>query len=153
MGSLWNAGGDWLAGGVFHLVKEPGCVSSAGLRRLLRRVTGSLAGRLPTQLERAAVAEKGLSGLPPLLDKLMKEDAFYDRLREGFNDIFLTLGVDGNPEATVLSYEHFTRTRLMPCGATSSGASLRQSLTRMMLTGIRQGRFALRLSISEAPGA
>ena len=26
----------------------------------------------------------------------MKEDAFYDRLREGFNDIFLTLGIDGN---------------------------------------------------------
>ena len=33
----------------------------------------------------------------------MKEDAFYDRLREGFNDIFLTLGIDGNAEATVLS--------------------------------------------------
>ena len=42
----------------------------------------------------------------------MKEEAFYDRLREGFNDIFLTLGLDGNPEATVLSYEHFTKTRL-----------------------------------------
>ena len=37
----------------------------------------------------------------------MKEDAFYDRLREGFNDVFLTLGVDGNPEQSVLSYEHF----------------------------------------------
>jgi hypothetical protein len=42
----------------------------------------------------------------------MKEEAFYDRLREGFNDIFLTVGLDGNPEATVLTYEHFTRTRL-----------------------------------------
>ncbi len=42
---------------------------------------------------------------------MMKEDAFYERLREGFNDIFLTLGVDGNPEQTVLSYEHFTKTR------------------------------------------
>lgn len=81
-------------------------------KRLLRRVTLSLAGRLPTAAEKAAVAEKGLNGLPPLLDALMKEDAFYDRLREGFNDIFLTLGIDGNPEATVLSYEHFTRTRL-----------------------------------------
>src|SRR5207253_698277 len=50
--------------------------------------------------------------LPTLLDELMKEDAFYDRLREGFNDIFLTVGLDGNPEATVLSYEHFTKTRL-----------------------------------------
>ena len=41
----------------------------------------------------------------------MKEDAFYDRLREGFNDIFLTLGVDGNADQTVLSYEHFSKTR------------------------------------------
>jgi hypothetical protein len=80
--------------------------------RLLRRVTLSLAGRLPTAAEKAAVAAKGLDGLPPLLDEVMKEEAFYDRLREGFNDIFLTLGLDGNPEASVLSYEHFTRTRL-----------------------------------------
>jgi hypothetical protein len=81
-------------------------------KRLLRRVTLSLAGRLPTDAERPIVAEKGLDGLPALLDVLMKEDAFYDRLREGFNDIFLTVGLDGNPEATVLSYEHFVKTRL-----------------------------------------
>jgi hypothetical protein len=79
--------------------------------RLLRRVTLSLAGRLPTDAERSAVAAKGLNALGPLLDGLMKEDAFYDRLREGFNDIFLTLGVDGNPDQVVLSYEHFTKTR------------------------------------------
>ena len=42
---------------------------------------------------------RGSKALPPLLDALMKEDAFYDRLREGFNDIFLTLGIDGNAEA------------------------------------------------------
>ena len=29
--------------------------------------------------------------------------AFYERLREGFNDIFLTLGVDGNPDQSVLT--------------------------------------------------
>ena len=81
-------------------------------RRLLRRVTLSLAGRLPTASEMAVVADKGLDELPPVLDALMKEDAFYDRLREGFNDIFLTLGIDGNAEATVLSYEHFEKTRL-----------------------------------------
>lgn len=80
-------------------------------RRLLRRATLSLTGRLPTEAEQAAVGEKGLKGLPPLLDAVMKEEAFYDRLREGFNDIFLTLGIDGNPEASVLSYEHFTKTR------------------------------------------
>ena len=81
-------------------------------RRLLRRVTLSLAGRLPTTDEQAAVEAKGLKAMPTLLDAVMKEDAFYDRLREAFNDIFLTAGVDGNPEAAVLSYEHFEKTRL-----------------------------------------
>jgi hypothetical protein len=79
--------------------------------RLLRRATLSLAGRLPTEAEKAVVTEKGLNAVPPLLDAMMKEDSFYDRLREGFNDIFLTIGIDGVPEATILSYEHFTRTR------------------------------------------
>jgi hypothetical protein len=80
-------------------------------RRLLRRVTLSLAGRLPTDAEVAAVARDGRKALPALLDAVMKEDAFYDRLREGFNDVFLTLGVDGNADQTCLSYEHFEKTR------------------------------------------
>ena len=80
-------------------------------RRLLRRVTLSLAGRLPTDAEFAAIASDGLAALPPILDALMKEDTFYDRLRESFNDIFLTLGIDGNADQTVLSYEHFEKTR------------------------------------------
>jgi hypothetical protein len=80
-------------------------------KRLLRRATLSLAGRLPTDAEFAAVAKDGLKAMPRLLDDLMKEDSFYDRLREGFNDVFLTLGVDGNPDQTCLSYEHFEKTR------------------------------------------
>ncbi len=80
-------------------------------RRLLRRATLSLAGRLPTEAELATVAEHGLKAVPAILDQVMQEDAFYDRLREGFNDIFLTQGVDGNPDQTVLSYEHFEKTR------------------------------------------
>jgi len=80
--------------------------------RLLRRVTLSLAGRLPTAAEKAAVAAKGLDALPAVLDALMKEDAFYDRLREGFEDVFLTTGLDGNAETAVLSYEHFEKSRL-----------------------------------------
>jgi hypothetical protein len=80
-------------------------------RRLLRRVTLSLAGRLPTEAEFVAIASDGLQALPSILDAVMKEDAFYDRLREGFNDIFLTLGIDGNADQTVLSYEHFEKTR------------------------------------------
>lgn len=81
-------------------------------RCLLRRVTLSLAGRLPTEAERAAVENDGLNAVPRILDEVMTEDAFYDRLREGFNDVFLTLGIDGNADATVLSYEHFEKTRL-----------------------------------------
>jgi hypothetical protein len=80
-------------------------------RRLLRRVTLSLAGRLPTDAEFAAVAKDGSKAVPEILDAVMKEDAFYERLREGFNDIFLTLGIDGNADQVVISYEHFEKTR------------------------------------------
>ena len=80
-------------------------------RKLLRRVTLSLAGRLPTEAELVAVASQGLKALQSILDALMKEDAFYERLREGFNDIFLTVGLEDNAE-TVLSYDHFEKTRL-----------------------------------------
>jgi hypothetical protein len=75
--------------------------------KLLRRVTLQLGARLPTDAEQSAVASQGLKAMPPILDALMREDAFYDRLREAFNDIFLTLGVDGNADQTVLSYDHF----------------------------------------------
>jgi hypothetical protein len=81
-------------------------------RRLLRRVTLSLAGRLPTENELTAVAKDGLKALPAILDAVMKEEAFFDRLREAFNDIFLTIGLEGNADSTVLSYEHFEKSRL-----------------------------------------
>ena len=81
-------------------------------RRLLRRATLSLAGRLPTDSELRIVGDGGLTAFPDILNGIMREDAFFDRLREGFNDIYLTLGVDGNPDSTVLSYEHFEKTRL-----------------------------------------
>src|SRR3954469_14940454 len=45
-------------------------------RKLLRRATLSLAGRLPTETELAAV-EKG-KALPGILDRLMTEEAFFD---------------------------------------------------------------------------
>ncbi len=80
-------------------------------RRLLRRVTLSLAARLPKAEELEKINTNGLAAMPALLDHLMQEPAFYERLREAFNDIFLTVGLDDNPE-TVLSYEHFEKTRL-----------------------------------------
>ena len=79
--------------------------------RLLRRVTLSLAARLPSDQERAAVDQQGLDAIDGVLDHVMTEDAFYDRLKEALNDIFLTLGYDGNGEE-VLAYDHFQPTRL-----------------------------------------
>ena len=70
----------------------------------------SLAGRLPTDAEVDAVARDGDKALPALLDAVMNEEAFYTRLREAFNDIFLTVGYDDVPE-NALSYEHFDKTR------------------------------------------
>jgi hypothetical protein len=79
--------------------------------RLLRRVTLSLVGRLPTAPELTAAKKNGLKAMPVILDQVLQEDAFFFRLKEGFNDIFLTLGYDGNGEE-VLSYDHFQPTRL-----------------------------------------
>ncbi len=78
--------------------------------RLLRRTTLSLVGRLPTHEERSAVKKSGLKAMDAILDDIMQEDAFYERLREAFNDILLTRGYDGVAEGA-LSYEHF-KTRL-----------------------------------------
>jgi len=79
-------------------------------QRLLRRITLSLAARLPTISEQQSIDSQGMSALESILANLMREEAFYDRLREGFNDIFLTRGYDGNGE-DVLSYNHFEHTR------------------------------------------
>ena len=85
-------------------------VTMIGDESLLRRLTLSLTGRLPTSPERKVVQGEGLVGLNGILDKLMDEDAFYGRLKEGFNDVFLTQGYDGNGEL-ILSYDHFNKTR------------------------------------------
>jgi hypothetical protein len=74
--------------------------------RLLRRVTLSLAGRLPTPVEQTDVRKGGLKALDTILVRIMKEEAFYELLQEAFNDILLIRGYDGVAE-TALSYEHF----------------------------------------------
>lgn len=79
-------------------------------RRLLRRATLSLAARLPSSQELSAVQEKGLAAMGPVLDAVMQEDAFYERLAEAFNDIFLVRGYDDGAESA-LSYDHFSETR------------------------------------------
>ncbi len=79
--------------------------------QLLRRVTLSLAGRLPTVNERARVVRGGAAAFDEVLNGVMTEPAFYDRLKEGFNDILLTVGIEDNAE-TILSYDHFEKSRL-----------------------------------------
>jgi hypothetical protein len=78
--------------------------------RILRRLTLSLSGRLPTDEEREAVRKQGAAAIDGLLDSILKEEAFYARLKEGFNDIFLTMGYGGNG-VDALSYDHFEKSR------------------------------------------
>ena len=77
----------------------------------LRRITLSLAGRLPTTAELDEVRQNGDEAVAAILERMFQEDAFYERLKEGFNDIFLTIGIEDNAE-TLLSYHHFEKTRL-----------------------------------------
>ena len=56
----------------------------------LRKVALDLAGRLPTAAEVSAVQKGGDSALGTALDGFMTEAAFYDRLREIWNDTLLT---------------------------------------------------------------
>lgn len=55
-----------------------------------RKAAIDLAGRLPTDEEITGVGTEGDQGLDPFLDKLMTEETFYTRLREIYNDLFLT---------------------------------------------------------------
>ena len=86
-------------------------VTMLGDESLLRRLTLSLAGRLPSTDERQSIRRTGLGGLDALLDSLMTEESFIERIKEGFNDIFLTNGYTGNGEL-ILSYNHFEKSRL-----------------------------------------
>jgi hypothetical protein len=56
----------------------------------LRKASLSLVGRLPTAAETQAVEKGGLEALDPVLDRMMTEEAFYTRLKEIYNDVFLT---------------------------------------------------------------
>jgi hypothetical protein len=44
------------------------------------------------------------------VDGILQEPAFHERLKEGFNDILLTTGYEGNAD-DALSYDHFEKTR------------------------------------------
>lgn len=65
-------------------------VVMSGPEETLRMASLELAGRLPTEAEEQAVAASGTDALDPILDQLLTEDAFYVRLMEIYNDLFLT---------------------------------------------------------------
>jgi len=58
--------------------------------QLLRKLSLNLVGRLPTEAELAQVQQDGLRGVEVALDGMMREDAFFLRLKEVYNDILLT---------------------------------------------------------------
>jgi mono/diheme cytochrome c family protein len=56
----------------------------------LRKASLQLVSRLPTEAEIELLASDGEDGFRQVLDGMMTEQAFYDRLAEIFNDLFLT---------------------------------------------------------------
>jgi hypothetical protein len=75
-------------------------------RATLRKATLALAGRLPTIEEDARVQEGSWEALDAILDEVMTDPVFYDRLREIYNDKFLTDRYYGGTQALdLLDYE------------------------------------------------
>ncbi|MCA9650998.1 MAG: hypothetical protein KC501_13870 [Myxococcales bacterium] len=56
----------------------------------LRKASLALVGRMPTIEEEQAVRDGGFEALDGVLDQMMTQDAFYERLIEIYNDHFLT---------------------------------------------------------------
>lgn len=59
-------------------------------KQLLRKLSLNLGGRLPTADEYDLAATQGISGVQRVLDDIMNEDAFYERIKEIYNDQLLT---------------------------------------------------------------
>jgi len=75
-------------------------------RATLRKATLALAGRLPTIEEDMRVQEGSWEALDVILDEVMTDPVFYDRLREIYNDKFLTDRYYGGTQALdLLDYE------------------------------------------------
>lgn len=58
----------------------------------LRKAVFQLASRYPTPAELDAVRGRGIEAIDPVLDAVMREDGFYTRVKEIFNDQLLTEG-------------------------------------------------------------
>lgn len=76
-------------------------VVMSGPEETLRMAALELGGRLPTEAEERAVEEGGMAALDPILDQLLTEETFYVRLKEIYNDLFLTDRYLNSGEAAV----------------------------------------------------
>lgn len=65
-------------------------VSVIPLDQTLRNASVQLAGRIPTDAEIAQVKAEGEEGFKSVMNTIMTEEEFYNRLNEIFNDVFLT---------------------------------------------------------------
>lgn len=72
------------------------------LEATLRKASLNLAARLPSDDEYKKVSLKGTTGLNEVLDQMLTEEAFYARLKEIYNDHFLTDRYLGGEEAVDL---------------------------------------------------
>ncbi len=75
-------------------------IQSMPLDDTLRKASLQLVSRLPTDAELSLVSSNGEQGLRSVLDNMMAEDTFYERLAEMFNDLLLTdryLTANGTP--------------------------------------------------------
>lgn len=74
---------------------DPGSTALDGVKLLdnqttLRKAAIDLGGRLPTPEEMTKVSSNKEADLDAVLDQLVTEPVFYERLREMFNDLYLT---------------------------------------------------------------
>jgi len=77
-----------------------------------RKASINLAGRLPTALEDFRIATGGEEALDEELERMLHEEAFYSRLEEIFNDMFLTDRYLGRTNALdLLSRDYYPNAR------------------------------------------
>ncbi|MCH7815884.1 MAG: hypothetical protein IIC60_04860 [Proteobacteria bacterium] len=95
-------------------------IQSMPLDDTLRKASLQLVGRLPTDAERQFVTDDAESGLITVLDGMMQEEAFYERLSEIFNDLILTnryLAANGPAEGALNLMRFFPNARWFDTGA------------------------------------
>ncbi len=81
-------------------------------QQTLRKAVFMLAGRMPSQAEIDGVEAFGMSGLDIVLEGVMREEAFYARLREIYNDLLHTDAfLAGDDAIATIDAERFPNAR------------------------------------------